>query len=352
MEIEKNPLISIIIPVFNVESYLRKCLDSIVNQTYRNLEILIVDDGSSDKSGIICDEYKEKDERIRVFHTENRGLSVARNTGLDYALGQYIGFVDSDDWIEPDMYEVLMNRALETGADIVECGIFLEYIDRTEEDKRIDIQFTGNNAILALLNGDLSDAVWNKLWKSGLFKQIHFPKERAFEEIATTFRIFAESNLFSAISSSKYHYVQRKDGLSRNNDMKSVVGYWLSHRERFDTLYEQVEDYNAKRKLLEHCARAIARMWVNYRIASADERERSRVIIEDMNEFTVKYLPLFGLKGWNVRLRIGTFFPHFNNRISFLIAYLLNLLFAPKSRGLYTEKDGTMTYRWNYDDNS
>ena len=100
----ENKMLSIIVPVYNVEPYLRKCLDSIVNQTYRDLEILVIDDGSTDGSGKICDEYK-RDERVKVFHMKNRGLSCARNLGLDEAQGEWIGFVDSDDWIEPDMYE-------------------------------------------------------------------------------------------------------------------------------------------------------------------------------------------------------------------------------------------------------
>ena len=124
-------MVSIIVPVYNVGAYLRKCLDSILNQTYRELEILVIDDGSTDRSGKICDEYR-KDRRVRVFHTENRGLSCARNLGLDEAKGEWIGFVDADDWIEPDMYELLIGKAVETGADIVECGWFREYSNRTE----------------------------------------------------------------------------------------------------------------------------------------------------------------------------------------------------------------------------
>ena len=123
-------------PVYNVEPYLRKCLDSILNQTYRDLEILIIDDGSTDSSGRICDEYK-KDGRVWVFHTENRGLSVARNLGLDNATGNWIGFVDSDDWIEPDMYEVLLRKAEETGANVVECGCHVDFTTKTIEHPAI-----------------------------------------------------------------------------------------------------------------------------------------------------------------------------------------------------------------------
>ena len=109
-------MISVIVPVYNVEPYLRKCLDSIIGQTYKDLEIIIIDDGSTDCSGKICDEYEERDGRLKVFHTENKGLSAARNLGLDNATGDWIGFVDSDDWIEPDMYEVLLKRAGETSS--------------------------------------------------------------------------------------------------------------------------------------------------------------------------------------------------------------------------------------------
>ena len=112
--IGEKPMITIIVPVFNVEQYLPKCVDSIINQTYSNLEILLIDDGSQDRCGEICDEYAKKDSRIQVFHTKNRGLSVARNLGLQEAKGEYIGFVDSDDWIEPDMYEVLLSKMRES----------------------------------------------------------------------------------------------------------------------------------------------------------------------------------------------------------------------------------------------
>ncbi len=120
-------MISVIVPVYNVEPYLAGCLDSILSQTYRDLEILLIDDGSTDRGGTICDEYAAKDPRIRVFHTENRGLSAARNRGLDEAKGEYVGFVDSDDRIDPDMFEYLLEAAERTGADVTECGVFVEY---------------------------------------------------------------------------------------------------------------------------------------------------------------------------------------------------------------------------------
>ena len=126
-------LISVIVPIYNVEKYLDRCVDSIINQTYKNLEIILVDDGSPDNCLAICDSWAEKDRRIKVIHKENGGVSSARNSALDIASGDYIGFVDSDDWIEPDMYEILIKNAKKYDADISRCAGLLDYCDRSEE---------------------------------------------------------------------------------------------------------------------------------------------------------------------------------------------------------------------------
>ena len=117
--VDKKPLVFVVIPVYNVSRYLQQCLDSVVSQTYRNLEIIIVDDGSTDGSGRICDRYEKRDERSHVIHSANRGLSSARNLGLDKIRGSYILFVNSDDWIEPHTVDTLIRAAMQTGADIV-----------------------------------------------------------------------------------------------------------------------------------------------------------------------------------------------------------------------------------------
>lgn len=125
--------LSIIVPVYKVEKYIRRCLDSIINQTFTDFELILVDDGSPDTSGEICEGYAKKDERIRVIHQENKGLSGARNTGVEVSKGEYIGFVDSDDWIELEMYEKLITAAEKYGADIVKCG--LDYTDGNCHDR-------------------------------------------------------------------------------------------------------------------------------------------------------------------------------------------------------------------------
>ena len=116
--------ISVIVPIYNVEKYLDRCLKSIINQTYKNLEIILIDDGSPDNCGTICDEYAKKDNRIKVVHKDNGGLVKARNTGLDIATGEYISFIDPDDWIELNMYEEMIKIADETNTDIVRCGYY------------------------------------------------------------------------------------------------------------------------------------------------------------------------------------------------------------------------------------
>lgn len=120
-------LISVIVPVYNVEKYLDKCIQSILGQTYSNLEVLLIDDGSTDSSGAICDKYAAQDSRVRVFHKPNGGSSAARNMGLDNANGEWIAFVDSDDWIDADMYEQMLNKAIEDSVEAVYCGITQEY---------------------------------------------------------------------------------------------------------------------------------------------------------------------------------------------------------------------------------
>ena len=122
-----KPLISIIVPIYNVEKYLSRCINSVLSQTFPDFELLLIDDGSTDKSGYICDGYAQKDSRIKVFHIENGGVSAARNYGLDNARGEWITFVDADDWIDKDMYYKLYNEAILSEADIVICDFYIYY---------------------------------------------------------------------------------------------------------------------------------------------------------------------------------------------------------------------------------
>ena len=315
-------MISVIIPVYNVEPYLQKCLDSVIGQTYRDLEIVIVDDGSTDGSGDICDEYRS-DDRVKVFHTENRGLSAARNLGLDNASGDWIGFVDSDDWIEPDMYEALIKKAEETGADVVECGCYLEYPSGTVEKSRPSICVSGAEAIQFLLREDISNAVWDKLWKRCCFDNIRFPEGRIFEEHATTYRVFEEINILCTIPSTKYHYLYRPESLSQTHSIKNLIDCWISNLERKEALWNHVNN-DAKKQLLRLCAISIARTWAYLCDCAASDREKNADTIQEMNAFTKSFIPLLGFSGWRASLRVGIIFPHFINCVSFRMAWFIN----------------------------
>ncbi len=315
-------MISVIVPVYNVELYLRKCLDNIVEQTYRDLEILVIDDGSTDGSGRICDEFSERDERIRVYHTENHGLSAARNLGIENANGEYLGFVDSDDWIESDMYEMLIRKAIETDADVVECGSCAEYQTRTILYEKECVQVSGVEAIHLLLCEKLTTTVWDKLWKRKCFNNISFPNGRVFEDVATTFRLYEAAEKVCSIKDCKYHNNVRMNSISRTRNMKNLVDYWISQHEWYEYLYDHVNDED-KLNLLWFCARATARMWALYYDCSKDERSFFSDEMREMNTFINKNTPLFGLKEWGSKMRVGVFFPHFYNTVSLCAAWLM-----------------------------
>lgn len=160
-----TPKISIIVPVYKAEKYLNRCVDSILAQTFTDWELLLIDDGSPDRSGEICDEYASKDNRIRVFHKENGGVSSARQAGLDIASGEYIIHADPDDWAEPKMLEDLYNKAIETNADMVYCDFYQDYKNGRSVyiDQRLDEPIRSQSMIIGLLEGNIHGSLWNKL---------------------------------------------------------------------------------------------------------------------------------------------------------------------------------------------
>jgi len=213
---DSEPLISVIVPVYNVKPYLPKCLDSICGQTYTNLEIIVVDDGSTDGSGIICDEYAAKDSRIKVIHQENGGLSVARNKGLDVATGEYIAFVDSDDWIDREMYKELYENLVKQGVDISMCSYIQHYPNRSRAkcNSGKTHVWTGREAIRELIAGKrVATMVWDKLYNKSLFDEIRFPDGKIFEDAAIIYKLFAKSGKVSQVEKPYYHYLSRQGSI-------------------------------------------------------------------------------------------------------------------------------------------
>lgn len=211
-------IITVIVPIYNVSKYLRKCLDSIIAQTYTALEIILVDDGSPDDCGEICDEYAAKDTRIKVIHKENGGLSSARNAGLDAATGCYIGFVDSDDWIEPSMYEEMVDTLEKEQCDMIECGVNLADEKGLKKINSCKVEvLTGREALLRHMDKYRSyplpiPAVWSKLYKSDFWSTNRFPEGEIHEDYLLTCRSLYESIKVGFIYKGLYNHLVDNPG--------------------------------------------------------------------------------------------------------------------------------------------
>ena len=210
-------LVSIIIPIYKVEKYLRQCIESVIAQTYINIEIILVDDGSPDNCGKICDEYAEKDSRIKVIHKKNEGLSVARNVGIDIANGAYLMFVDSDDWVEPTFCERALETAILHSVDCVAFGVNVIYEGGSIVNfNPISPRFISTEESIGRLVDGRSphNGVWNKIYKRSLFKTIRFPRDMIFEDQAVMYLLLHQSNGVYVISDKTYNYRRRSDSLS------------------------------------------------------------------------------------------------------------------------------------------
>lgn len=205
--------ISVIVPVYKVEPYLDKCVSSIVNQTYTNLEIILVDDGSPDNCPAMCEAWAEKDSRIRVIHKTNGGLSDARNAGMTVATGELMAFVDSDDWIAPDMYEYLYQRLTEDNSDIAACGVQMVW-----EDKKLCRMLTRagscvlnqEEAMRAIIEESwLKQPVWYKLYKTDLIWDILFPIGKCHEDVFWSYQAVGSAKKVSVSDHVGYYYLQR-----------------------------------------------------------------------------------------------------------------------------------------------
>ncbi len=212
----KEPLISVIVPIYKVEKYLDRCVESIVNQTYTNLEIILVDDGSPDNCPQMCDDWAEKDNRIKVVHKENGGLSDARNAGMPFVTGELVSFIDSDDWIELDMFEKMLNRMKKDNSDMVSCGV-----KWVEEDGTLIRDVTSDNEVLnktaamkELINDrKLKQHVWNKIYKYDLIKDIPFEKGKYHEDVFWSYQVVGIAKKVSVVKESFYNYVQRSNSI-------------------------------------------------------------------------------------------------------------------------------------------
>ena len=232
--------ISCIVPVYNVEKYLKKCIESILNQTFIDFEVILIDDGSTDESGKICDDYIKKDSRIRVIHKKNGGLSDARNVGIENARGRYLIFIDSDDYIDKNMLKTLYDLNIQNNTEISACDKAFVFedtgkIEYGEENEKIHILNSEETfKIIVDFYKKLGMEMWNKLYLKDLFMGVRFPTGKIFEDQATQYKLIFKAKKISYIEKSLYYY------LRRNNSITTQI-YNEREKERIEMINNMVE---------------------------------------------------------------------------------------------------------------
>ena len=239
----REEIISVIVPVYNVEAYLARCVDSILEQTYPHLDVILVDDGSKDASGAICDSYAAGDPRIRVIHKENGGLSSARNAGLDVAAGAYIAFVDSDDWLEPDAYEYMLEKMWQYGVKLVCAGRF--DVEEHSGEKTLGLcpekeeSVTGEDLAGRIFTWDHCDSsVCDKLFHRSLWEKYRFPVGRVNEDLLVTYRVALDAGQAVLCHKPVYNYFQRTGSISRSTISEKTFHYSQNTRQVYEFIRE------------------------------------------------------------------------------------------------------------------
>lgn len=254
------PEISVIVSVYNCEKYIRRCIESILNQTFEDLELLIIDDGSTDESGRICDEFKLKDSRVKVIHERNSGVSIARNVGINIAKGKFIGFVDGDDYLAPDMYESLYKNLQENNADIAICGImncFLKELPNgsVKEERALQSNICGKGILSgrqafseALKSKIFSVNPVNKLFAAKFLKEERFPANKTSEDAFLIPKILAKAKCVVYDTEPKYYYVRHSGSITTSEFKEgdwSVVEAYEEHlnaiKNNFPELLEEAK---------------------------------------------------------------------------------------------------------------
>lgn len=276
--------VSVIVPVYNTSKYLSKCLDSLVNQTLKDIEIILVNDGSTDNSQDIIDEYKNKYKNIKSYKKKNGGLSDARNYGLKYAKGDYVGFVDSDDYVELSMYEKLYNKAIKDKSDMVTCDFYWLYPNKTIED-------IGNeNKSKEELMLTIRVIVCNKIIKRSIINdnKLEFPLGLRYEDIYFTYVLMPYLNKISYLKEPLYNYIQR-DGSISNNQNKKV-------RDIFK-IFDLIEEYYKENKIYDKNKDILEYLHVRYFLGSSflrivkvkDKALMNNILKENWNILNNKY---------------------------------------------------------------
>lgn len=287
----ESPLISVIVPIYKVEKYLDRCVESIVNQTYKNLEIILVDDGSPDNCPLMCDSWKEKDNRIKVVHKENGGLSDARNAGIPVATGEYVTFIDSDDWIESNAFEEMLEQLIVNDCDVCSCGVKMVWDNGHEKpltDSHSMMVYENTEKILeAFLSGVIIQTVWNKLYRKSVISDVFFPVGKIYEDEFWSWKVMAKSNRLVCIDNCFYNYYQNDSSIMHGGSNFKPLLYAESGNEKVKYIsknYPNLKDL-AYEKYLYSC------LFYAQRTKIIFSRTESKTINKKFKEYTRGKLP-------------------------------------------------------------
>lgn len=279
--------ISIIVPVYNVEEYLPRCLNSLISQTMKEeeLEIIVVDDGATDGSAAIIEEYAKKSSRIRAFHKENGGLSDARNYGLSFAKGEYIGYVDSDDFVDHDMYELLYHKAKEDDSDIVECNLRHTYSDYEDIEKGQKIYDKKEMLMIG------RSVVWNKIYKRDwlLSTGVEFPKGHIYEDVEFFVKLVPYIRKYSYIDEAAIHYVQRESSINNLSSKKTLD--ILNILEHIEIFYQERGFYEEYKEALEFLFTRILLCSSFARMSRIAEKQERKIALQKNWNMLIEHYP-------------------------------------------------------------
>jgi len=299
-------LISVIIPCYNTEKYLKKCLDSIINQSYKNIEVILIDDGSTDNTGEICDEYSKVDNRIKVFHIKNCGVSHARNLGIKKARGYYVTFIDSDDYIDETMYEEMIATTSNNKPDIISSGIHYEtengiiFCSTSNNGKKI-YEFNKKEAFYNIFNRYLGANVWNKLFKKSLIIDNNlFFSENIYsgEDLLFVCQTVNLSNLISHLNKDFYHYIKRDTSVTNgkfNKKLLTIIDAYKEIDKIVESSFFESKLYVEKGKIISYCG-LIYKMYGNKEYTdiindlSRYIKENSKKVLDKNIEFKSRIL--------------------------------------------------------------
>ena len=299
--LDNRPLITVIMPAYNVEKFLERSVNSVLNQDYANLDILVIDDGSEDDTLKIAKKLQLKDSRIRIIHQDNQGVSVARNVGLENALGDYIMFVDTDDYIDKEMCSTLMDAMLKHNIDIVSVDSYTERHGQ-EIRRKTTGSFTTKRhpELMEYYLSDNDGVVWNKLYKKSVIGNVRFPVGRLFEDCAALYKIIENSNQIGYIDKQMYCYYKNPNSISHTSfTLQKRYEYFLAYKERFEFARER----NMKSTLL--CKglmvkAALSAMTAAY--ANGDSENDKRMI--ELKQCVINYRDNSVLSFMNLKYRI------------------------------------------------